>query len=227
MEPLRLAHYPANHLHLPLRKDILHRAVIYEGDMTRSGTASTKWRDDVHGSHKKLYAQKGTGSARVGDKQSPIRRGGGVAFGPHPRDFATRLPRKIYDLAWRTALSYRYRKGELVVVERFEERGNCAGWWLKQIFQRNGWGNGDGRSLWVARSKKDNTAMMAGVESCGEHGRMLTVEDVDVKNLLEMGRVVIELSALNTLLKWHSSDLVQPVRIVAAPTLEHMVGVHV
>ena len=79
----------------------------------------------------------------------------------------------------------------------------------------------------MARSKKDNTAMMAGVESCGEHGRMLTLEDVDVKNLLEMGRVVIELSALNTLLKWHSSDLVQPVRIVAAPTLEHMVGVHV
>ena len=111
-EPLRFAQYPENHLYLPLRKDILQRAIIFEADNARQGTASTKWRSEVHGSGKKIRPQKGQGMARLGDKKSPMLRGGGVAFGPKPRDFSTKLPRKIYDLAWRTALSYRYRRGE-------------------------------------------------------------------------------------------------------------------
>src|SRR5436305_4289693 len=117
MEPLRMIKYSREQLRLPLRRDILHRAIVYEGDKTRQGTASTKWRDDVHGSGRKIRPQKGTGQARLGDKKSPMLRGGGVAFGPHPRDFSTKLPRKIYDLAWRTALSYRYKKGELIILD--------------------------------------------------------------------------------------------------------------
>jgi len=209
LEPLRYAYYPHNHLYLPLRRDLLHRAVIYEGDKTRSGTAHTKWRDDVHGSHKKLYPQKGTGRARVGDKQSPVRRGGGVAFGPKARDFSTKLPRKIYDLAWRTALSYRYRRGELVVVDRLQNQRSNATWWLKQIFEGNGWGNASGRSLLVSRWRgKSNNALYLGMERVGEDGRMLEVSDVDVKDLLGMGRIVIEQKALNAMLKEHVSDLV-------------------
>lgn len=112
MEPLRFTEYPVNQLHLPLRRDILHRAVIYEADNHRGmSTANTKWRSEVHGSGRKIRPQKGTGRARLGDKKSPMLRGGGVAFGPKPRDMSTKLPRKIYDLAWRTALSYRYRRG--------------------------------------------------------------------------------------------------------------------
>lgn len=205
MEPLRFAHYPANHLHVPLRRDILHRAVIFEGDATRKGTASTKWRDDVHGSGKKIRPQKGTGRARLGDKKNPMLRGGGVAFGPHPRDFSTKLPRKMYDLAWRTALSYRYRRGELIVVEDGMNVEMDEPRWLQQIMEANHWGNADGRSLLVTTNIRRNLfRAMAGV---GEHGRAKTEADVDVKDLLELGRIVIERSALDGILRDHSSDL--------------------
>src|SRR5690242_9859770 len=109
MEPIRFDSYSSKYLYLPLRRDLLHRAVIFEGDATRQGTASTKTRFEVHGSHRKIRPQKGTGKARLGTRQSPMLKGGGKSFGPHPRDFSTELPRKMYDLAWRTALSWRYR----------------------------------------------------------------------------------------------------------------------
>ncbi|MCJ1247373.1 54S ribosomal protein, mitochondrial [Trapelia coarctata] len=205
MEPLRFAHYPANHLHLPLRRDILHRAVIFEGDATRQGTASTKWRGDVHGSNRKIRPQKGTGRARLGDKKSPMLRGGGVAFGPHPRDFSSKLPRKMYDLAWRTALSYRYRKGELILVEDGVDIEMNEPRWIKQIMQKNHWGNADGRSLIVTKGIRQN--LFEAIAGAGEDGRAKTEDDVDVKDLLELGRIIIERSALDGILKKHSTDL--------------------
>ncbi|KAL8988150.1 MAG: hypothetical protein Q9177_002730 [Variospora cf. flavescens] len=197
MEPQSFAYYPANKLHLPLRRDILHRAVIFEGDATRQGTASTKWRKDVHGSGRKLRPQKGTGRARLGDKKSPSIRGGGVAFGPHPRDFSTDLPRKIYDLAWRTALSYRYRRGQLIVLEDGVEIEMDESRWLAQIMNWNHIGKSDGGSLLVARKPGDNLSQaFFGIES---HGRLKTEEDVDVKDLLKAGRIMIEKRSLDAL----------------------------
>lgn len=215
MEPLRFAYYPQNHLHLPLRRDLLHKAVIYEGDKTRQGTASTKWRDDVHGTHKKLYPQKGLGKARVGDKQSPIRRGGGVAFGPKPRDFSTKLNKKMYDLAWRTALSYRYRRGELVVVDAIKNLESSGAHWIKEVFSKNRWGSEHKRSLLVAGEKnRDNRHLFDGMTAASEHGTILELADVDVKDLLELGRVVIEHEALNKMLRRHCSDLVASVPVL-------------
>ena len=205
MEPLRFTQYPANHLHLPLRRDIIHRAVIFEGDATRQGTASTKWRDDVHGSGRKLHKQKGLGKARLGDRKSPMLVGGGVAFGPHPRDFSTKLPRKIYDLAWRTALSYRYRRGELIIVADGVEIDMKEPRRIKKIMERNGWGNADGRSLIVTATERPN--LFHAIAGAGEDGRAKTEADVDVKDLLELGRIVIEKRALDGILKDHSSDL--------------------
>lgn len=205
MEPTRFAQYSANHLHVPLRRDILHRAVVFEGDATRKGTASTKWRDDVHGSGRKIRPQKGTGHARLGDKKSPMLRGGGVAFGPHPRDFSTKLPRKIYDLAWRTALSYRYRRGELIVVEDDADIEMADPRWITKIMEKNGWGNADGRSLIVTREKKHN--LFEALALAGREGRAKTQKDVDVKDLLELGRIIIEKRVLDSILKFRSSDL--------------------
>ena len=200
MEPLRFEYYPSNQLHLPLRRDILHRAVVYEGNATRQGTASTKWRGDVHGSGRKIRPQKGTGKARLGDKKSPMLRGGGVAFGPHPRDFSTDLPKKIYDLAWRTALSYRYRRGELILIDGEAEIEMDEPRWIQQILDRNSWGKQDGNSLIVTKHERPN--LFAALQ-----GRGKTERDLDVKNLLELGRVVIEKKALDSILKDHSSDL--------------------
>lgn len=205
MEPTRFTYYPANQLRLPLRRDILHRAVIFEGDATRQGTASTKWRDDVHGSGRKIRPQKGTGRARLGDKKSPMLRGGGVAFGPHPRDFSTKLPRKVYDLAWRTALSYRYRRGELIIVENGADIEMEEPRWIKKIMEWNHWGNADGRSLIVTRMRRHN--LFEALGRAGEEGRAKTEDDVDVKDILELGRIIIEKRSLDSILKNHSSDL--------------------
>ncbi|KAN0065625.1 54S ribosomal protein yml6, mitochondrial [Thecaphora frezii] len=100
----------------PARRDVLHSAVVYYLDAQRSGTASTKTRSDVRGSKKKLRPQKGSGQARLGTMSNPLLRGGAVAHGPRPRDHSTQLPRRVRELALRSALSARWREGNLIVV---------------------------------------------------------------------------------------------------------------
>ncbi|KAH7342656.1 50S ribosomal protein-like protein L4 [Rhexocercosporidium sp. MPI-PUGE-AT-0058] len=212
MEPVRFASYDSKHLHLPLRRDILHRAVVFEGDATRQGTASTKTRYEVHGSHRKIRPQKGSGRARLGTAQSPMLKGGGKSFGPHPRDFATGLPRKMYDLAWRTALSWRYRRGELIVCEDGMDIEYPKARFIKRIFSHNHWGQEDGRTLVITNGHRKN--LSTALETAGEDGRVQLVHEVDVKDLLELGRVVIEKGALEQILKEHQSDLVPKIRSV-------------
>ncbi|CAG8122373.1 unnamed protein product [Penicillium olsonii] len=205
LRPKRLIHYSKRLLDMPVRHDILHRAVIFEADGTRQGTASTKWRDDVHGSHRKLYAQKGSGRARAGDKQSPVRRGGGVAHGPHPRDFSTDLPRKIYDQAWRIALSYRLSRGELIVVDsNINMRPDGTPYYLENILRAHDW-HGKGRSTFITLQPSE--AFTDAVEKYPRHARHLTTEDLDVKDLLETSRLVIERDALHKILLAHTTDL--------------------
>lgn len=85
----------------------------------RQGTHKTKERSEVRGSTRKLHRQKGTGRARVGDAKSPIRRGGGRAFGPSPRDYTLDLNKKTRRLARRSALSYKAQNEAVRVVEDF------------------------------------------------------------------------------------------------------------
>jgi large subunit ribosomal protein L4 len=84
----------------------------------RLGTAKTKQLGEVAGSGKKPWRQKGTGRARAGSFQSPLWRGGAVVFGPRPRDWSLKLPRKVKTLAFRKALSERLLAGDVVVVEQ-------------------------------------------------------------------------------------------------------------
>lgn len=205
LEPLRFEEYPANHLYLPTRRDILHRAVIYEGDMTRSGTASTKTRHEIRGSARKVRPQKGSGRARLGDKKSPMLRGGGVAFGPHPRDFSTHLQKKVYDLAWRTALSYRFRKGELIIVDNAMELESPSTRLMADIFKYHEKLRGKGRSLLVTLEERPLLEQALVEMDRGE--QTLTWEEVDVKNLLELSRVIIERDALHNILLTHQEDL--------------------
>jgi large subunit ribosomal protein L4 len=85
----------------------------------RQGTSKTKQRSEVRGSGRKLYRQKGTGNARVGDAQSPIRRGGGRAHGPRPRQYNLNLNKKTKRLARRSALSYKAQDDAVQVIEDF------------------------------------------------------------------------------------------------------------
>ena len=83
----------------------------------RAGTHSTKTRGEVRGSTRKIYRQKGTGRARHGSRKAPIFKGGGIIFGPKPRDYAQGTPRKVRRLAVRSALSAKAKDGKVIVVE--------------------------------------------------------------------------------------------------------------
>lgn len=96
---------------------LVHRAVVWQMANARQGTASTKTRSEVRGGGRKPWRQKGTGRARAGSIRSPLWRGGGVIFGPKPRDFTLKMNRKERRLALRTALDS--RAGDLIAVEDF------------------------------------------------------------------------------------------------------------
>lgn len=115
-----------------------NRAVIYEAIRNelankRQGTHSTKTKGEVNGSGAKPWKQKGTGRARVGTKRNPVWTGGGIAFGPKPRDYSYVLPKKVKRLAIRSILSLKNKKGKLKVIENFKiENGKTKE--IKTIF---------------------------------------------------------------------------------------------
>lgn len=98
----------------------VHDAVVAYQAAQRMGTACTKTMGEVTGSGKKPWRQKGTGRARAGSFQSPLWRGGGVVFGPKPRDFTKKISRKTRQLALRKALSERLKAGDVVVVDELK-----------------------------------------------------------------------------------------------------------
>ena len=104
---------------LPVNEDVIYYAVTNELANKRVGTACTKDRSEVHGSNAKPYKQKGTGRARRGDKKSPLLRGGGVIFGPKPRDFSYALPKKVKRLAMKSILSMKAQDDSLTLIEDF------------------------------------------------------------------------------------------------------------
>jgi len=86
----------------------------------RQGTSKTKERGEITGSRRKIKRQKGTGTARAGDIKSPIFRGGGRAFGPRPRDYDMKVNKKVKQLARKSALSYKAKEKNLIVLEDFQ-----------------------------------------------------------------------------------------------------------
>ena len=98
------------------RKDILHRTVVYQLAKKRAGTHKVKNRAEITATTKKMYKQKGTGSARHGSKKVPQFRGGGRAFGPHPRDHSIKLTKKFRKLALKHALSSKLKDGNIVIL---------------------------------------------------------------------------------------------------------------
>src|SRR5271157_5640989 len=98
---------------------IIYDVVKMQLASRRSGTASTKTRSDDSGGGKKPWRQKGTGRARAGTTRSPIWRGGGIVFGPHPRDYSYSIPKKVRKLALVSALSMKVREGKMLILKDF------------------------------------------------------------------------------------------------------------
>jgi len=101
-------------------QDVLHRALLNQLANRRQGTHSTKTRSEVQGGGKKPYRQKGTGRARQGSTRSAQHVGGGIIFGPKPRDYSYTLPKKVRRLAMKSALSVKVAEGNLIVLDSLE-----------------------------------------------------------------------------------------------------------
>jgi len=106
--------------HVAVKSHVLHQVVVSQLVDRRTGSARAKGRSDVKASGSKLWRQKGTGRARVGDAGSPTRRGGGAAFGPVPRKFYKKVPKKVRRAALRMALTDKLQNDRLVVIDDFD-----------------------------------------------------------------------------------------------------------
>src|SRR5215217_1102302 len=103
----------------PVNAAVLHQVVTAQLAGRRTGTHDTKTRGEVRGGGKKPYRQKGTGRARQGSTRAPHYRGGGAVFGPHPRSYEQRLPRKMKKLALRGALTSKFTDDAIRVIDAF------------------------------------------------------------------------------------------------------------
>ncbi|EPY53934.1 ribosomal protein subunit Yml6 [Schizosaccharomyces cryophilus OY26] len=210
LEPSSILQVPKQFLQERLRRDILHRAVVYEADADRQGTASTKRRSEINCSGKKMYRQKGTGYARVGDASSPIRRGGAVAHGPKPRDFSTRLQSQVYSMAMRVALSYRFARNELMVLENMIDIPLAKSRVLQEIILQHQLGHPYGRSLFVlhddyfnpTNANQNNFLKAAPTQS--KDVDLCPVSEFQVRDALKFGKLFIDSKAMSVLLEKHS-----------------------
>ena len=104
----------------PVNEAVLHEVVVMQLANRRRGTHDTKTRSEVRGGGRKPWRQKGTGRARHGTIRSPIWRGGGIVFGPHPRDYSFQVPKKVKRLALKSALSAKAGEGRILVLDALD-----------------------------------------------------------------------------------------------------------
>lgn len=109
---------------IEVNEPVMHDAIVLAQASLRQGTASTKTRSEVSGGGRKPYKQKGTGNARQGSTRSPQWPGGGIVFGPKPRDYSKKMNKKERRLALLSSLSYKALDNELVVLEKLELESN-------------------------------------------------------------------------------------------------------
>lgn len=103
----------------PVKEHLIYEVVKMQMASKRKGTASTKGRSDVRGGGRKPWRQKGTGRARAGTIRSPIWRGGGIVFGPAPRDYSYKVPKKVRKAALRSVLSLKIRADKMLILKDF------------------------------------------------------------------------------------------------------------
>jgi large subunit ribosomal protein L4 len=142
---------------VPFNKAVVHQAVLRQRANSRQGTVNTKTRSEVTGSKSKMYRQKHTGMARAGSRRSPLRRGGGIIFGPKPRDYSQALPKKMRQLALKCVLSAKAGDGELKVLEKLELEEPKT----KEILRIVTAMGGDGSVLIVTSEPEENVVKSA------------------------------------------------------------------
>lgn len=170
----------------------VHDAVVAMRANRRSGTAKTKTRGEVSGSNKKMYRQKGTGNARMGEKRAPTRVGGGTAHGPKPRDYSKKVSKKTRKLAFAKALSERIKAGDVVTVPTFAVADGKTSSFKKQLESLS-----DSRKVMIIASAFDGQTYLA-ARNFGK-ALLMTADEANTEQLLHYDKIVITADALETL----------------------------
>ncbi|MBX7209918.1 MAG: 50S ribosomal protein L4 [Verrucomicrobiaceae bacterium] len=169
----------------------LHNTVVAYRANRRAGTASTKGRGAVRGSGKKLWNQKGTGNARMGSRRSPIWVGGGVAWGPKPRDYSKTIPKKVKKLAFRTALTARINDGDVLTIGAFAIPDGKTKSFVSSVK-----GLSDARKILIV-GKFDEPTFRAGRNV--QAVQLISPDDVNAEHLLNFDKVLVTSDSLETL----------------------------
>lgn len=170
---------------------IVHRALVRQMANARQGTVSTKTRAEVSGGGRKPWRQKGTGRARAGSNRSPLWRGGGVIFGPKPRDYSLKMNRKERRLALRTA--FQSRIDDLIVVQDFADKLSRPK--TKELINAlKGWGVEPEDKVLLILSEQNETVYLSARNV--EKLRLITATNLNVFDLLAADRIVVTTSAI-------------------------------
>jgi len=170
---------------------ILHRAVVRQLANSRQGTASTKTRSEVRGGGRKPWRQKGTGRARAGSSRSPLWRGGGVIFGPKPRDYSQKMNRKERRLALRTA--FQGRAEDLVVVQDFADQ-LIRPRTKELVSAMNRWGVVPTDKILLIIPQRDEMVFLSARNV--PNLRLMTADQLNVIDLLNADWIVVTTTAL-------------------------------
>ena len=171
---------------------VVHRALVRQMTNARQGNASTKTRAEVRGGGRKPWRQKGTGRARAGSTRSPLWRGGGVIFGPKPKEYNLNMNRKERRLALRTAFASRV--DDMIVVEEFSEQLQRPK--SKELVQAiSRWGSQpDQKTLLILSERSENIYLSArNIENI----KLIAADQLNVFDLLHADKIVVSALALD------------------------------
>lgn len=171
----------------------VHDVVVAIQAARRSGTACAKTIAQVNRSGRKPWRQKGTGRARAGDFSSPIWVGGGVAHGPHPRDYSKNTPKRVKKLAFRKALSARILEGDVLVVDAFVVKEPKT----KQFVELLGKAAKDARKTLIVGSQFDESTYKAARNV--RTSLLTTATDVNTEQLLAFDKIIVTRDAVTKL----------------------------
>ena len=161
----------------------------------RQGTSKTKERSEIRGSRKKIKRQKGTGTARFGDIKNPIFRGGGRAFGPRPRNYGGKLNRKVKELARKSALAYKVKNKQMMVVEDFNMEAPKTSEFAN--IQKN-LKIDDKKSLLVINERNKNLYLSS---RNLQNSKVVTVSELNTYEIMKASTVLFVESSLDVLQK--------------------------
>jgi len=176
-----------------VKPHLLHLVVVWQEAAHRQGTAKVKTRGEVSGTGKKPWRQKGTGRSRHGSLRSPLWPGGGKVFGPKPRDYSYALPKKIKKSALRMALSLKLKAGEMLVLDKIEMK-EIKTKKFKELCQGLELNNG----LFVIG--ESNVKLEKSARNL-EEIKVLRVEGINVRDILNHKNLVLDVPAVNKLLE--------------------------